>query len=123
MMTDKRGEPRRRYEHSFKRQVVAETLVEGATIAGIARRHGLNANLVFNWKKDKRFNAGVTEGEARFLPVEITSDVTGMVSPVAPFSSCHHLDIEIGGKVRLRCREDISKEALSRILSALRRFA
>ena len=58
MMTDKRGEPRRRYEHSFKRQVVAETLVEGATIAGIALRHGLNANLVFNWKKDQRFNGG-----------------------------------------------------------------
>ena len=79
MMTDKRGEPRRRYEHSFKRQVVAETLVEGATIAGIARRHGLNANLVFNWKKDKRFNGGVAEGGARFLSVEISSNLAGTV--------------------------------------------
>ena len=122
-MTDKRGEPRRRYEVVFKRQVVAETLVEGATVAAVARRHGLNANLVFNWRKDKRFNGAPSQGTTQFLPVEIAPQATGVVSiPGFPATS-HHFDIEVGGKVRLRCREDISKEVLSRILSALRRFA
>ncbi len=122
-MMDKRREPRRRYELAFKRQVVAETLVEGATIAAVARRHGLNANLVFNWKKDKRFNGGIAEGSARFLPVHITPDVAGVVAPANSSTSCSHLDIEVGGKVRLRCREDIPKEALSRVLIALKRLA
>ena len=123
-MSDKRGEPRRRYEVGFKRQVVAETLVEGATVAALARRHGLNANLVFNWRKDKRFNGGAADSGGLFLPVEIASSpANGLVSiPGSPTTS-HYFDIEVGGKVRLRCREDISKEALSRILSALRRFA
>jgi len=102
---------------------VAETLVAGATVAAVARRHGLNANLVFNWKKDKRFNGGVAEGGARFLPVKISSNMAGTVPAAASSTSSHHLDIEVGGRVRLRCREDISKEALSRVLSALRRFA
>ncbi len=48
-MPDKSGAlNRRRYELSFKRQMVAETFSEGATIAAVARRHGLNANLLFN---------------------------------------------------------------------------
>ena len=43
-MPDKSGAlNRRRYELSFKRQMVAETFAEGATIAAVARRHGLNA--------------------------------------------------------------------------------
>jgi transposase len=103
--------------------VVAETLVEGATVAAVARRHGLNANLVFNWKKDKRFNGALSQSATQFLPVEIAPHAAGAV-PAPDFSGVvHHLDIEIGDKVRLRCREDISKEALSRVLSALRRFA
>lgn len=121
-MTNKRGEPRRRYELSFKRQVVAETLVEDATVAAVARRHGLNANLVFNCKKDRRFSGDV-EGSAWFLPVQISPDAVGLVPPVDSSTSPRHLDIEISGQVRLRCREDIAKDALSRILSALRRFA
>ena len=72
-MTDKIGTPRRRYELSFKRQAVAETFVDGATIAAVASRHGLNANLLFNWRRDRRFNGGI-DGRNRFLPVEISPD-------------------------------------------------
>jgi transposase len=123
-MTAKRGEPRRRYELAFKRQVVAETQAEGATVAAVARRHGLNANLVFNWRKDKRFNGAPSQGATQFLPVEIAPPpATGVVAVSGFPATNHHFDIEVGGKVRLRCREDISKEALSRVLSALRRFA
>lgn len=121
-MTDKRGGPRRRYEVGFKRLVVAETLVEGATVAAVARRHGLNANLVFNWKKDRRFS-GNAEGSAQFLPVEVTPGAADAVLGAGFPGTIHYFDIDIGGKVRLRCREDISKEALSRVFSALRRFA
>ena len=57
------------YPQDFKRQVVAETTVSGATIAGVARRHGLNANIVFQWRKDARFQP--TSDPAVLLPVEI----------------------------------------------------
>ena len=57
------------YPHDFKRQVVAETIVEGATVAGVARRHGLNANMVFQWCKDERFRPA--PDPAVLLPVEV----------------------------------------------------
>lgn len=34
-----------------ERRIVEETLVDGASVARIARAHGLNANLVFNWRR------------------------------------------------------------------------
>ena len=44
--------PKRRYlELEQKRRIVEETLAEGASVAQIARVHGVNANLVFNWRR------------------------------------------------------------------------
>jgi transposase len=34
-----------------KRRIVEETLVEGASVARIARAHGVNANQVFGWRR------------------------------------------------------------------------
>ena len=34
-----------------KRRIVEETLVEGASVARVARAHGVNANQVFGWRK------------------------------------------------------------------------
>ncbi len=47
-----RSVPPRRYRTaSEKRQIVEETLVRGASVAVVARRHEVNANLVFGWRK------------------------------------------------------------------------
>ena len=65
-----RGKRRRRsYAKAFKRRVVAETLDTGASVAEVARRHGLNANMVFLWRGDPRFGPG--RDAAAFLPVEV----------------------------------------------------
>jgi transposase-like protein len=34
-----------------KRRIVEETLVEGASVARVARAHDVNGNLVFGWRK------------------------------------------------------------------------
>lgn len=70
-MGRKRG--RGNYPHDFKRQVVAEAMVEGATVAGVARGHGLNANMVFQWCKDERFRPA--PDPAVLLPVEVVDGV------------------------------------------------
>lgn len=70
-MGRKRG--RGNYPHEFKRQVVAETMVESATVAGVARHHGLNANIVFQWCKDDRFQPA--PDPAVLLPVEVVDAV------------------------------------------------
>jgi transposase len=69
--------PQRRYlELEQKRQIVEETLAEGASVAQIARVHGVNANLVFNWRK--LYRAGQLGGRTgnKLLPVRVTGEDT-----------------------------------------------
>ena len=42
---------RQRWSVDLKRRIVEETLAPGASVALIARRHGVNANLLFNWRR------------------------------------------------------------------------
>lgn len=42
---------RRSWSAEEKRRIVLEAAVPGASVSEIARRHGVNANLVFNWRK------------------------------------------------------------------------
>lgn len=42
---------RRSWSAEEKRRIVLEAAVPGASVAEIALRHGVNANLVFNWRK------------------------------------------------------------------------
>ena len=65
---------RQSYSKAFKRRVVAETLAPGASVAGVARSHGLNANMIFLWRRDPRFGPG-GDGAA-FLPVELSEPGT-----------------------------------------------
>jgi transposase len=39
------------YPREFKQQVVRETLEPGASVSIVARRHDMNANVVFEWRK------------------------------------------------------------------------
>jgi transposase len=45
---------RRSWSPEEKQRIVDETLAPGASVADVARRHGANANLVFNWCKAAR---------------------------------------------------------------------
>ena len=45
---------RRRHAPKFKEQVLRECEQPGASIAGVAVSHGLNPNLVHNWRKTRR---------------------------------------------------------------------
>lgn len=62
----------RNYPLAFKRQVVAEALA-APSIAAVARKHGLNANMVHLWCKDDRFRPA--PDPAVLLPVEVVDSV------------------------------------------------
>ena len=80
---------RRSYSTAFKRRVVAETMEPGASVAEVARHHGLNANMVFQWRGDPRFGPG--REAMSFLPVEVRDDP----APVEPAGGCESGRIEI----------------------------
>lgn len=50
----KRVVQRRRHSLEEKQRVVEETLQPGASVARVARVHGLNANQVFTWRRQYR---------------------------------------------------------------------
>jgi transposase len=57
-----------------KRRIVEETLVEGASVARVARAHGVNANQVFYWRKLYQSGRLGTTSIARLLPVRVTRE-------------------------------------------------
>ena len=63
---------RRRWEDGEKIRIVAQTRVPGVSVSQVARRYDVNANLVFKWLRDPRFNPPPVEDPAAlFLPVEV----------------------------------------------------
>ena len=88
-MTDFTGPPgviprktRRRHSRAFKEQVLAECRESGESVAAVARRHGLNDNLIHNWRRTLgndgspnfiRLPAPVSQPEAE---VDVESDRT-----------------------------------------------
>jgi transposase len=64
---------RRRFSKAFRRQVVQETLAPGASVAGVALRHRLNANLVFTWRRKLLPTlAPMRVKSVKLLPVTVT---------------------------------------------------
>jgi transposase len=64
-----------------KRRIVEETMVEGASVARIARAHGVNANQVFYWRTLYRKGR---LGAATLLPVRVTSESLSLQSQSIP---------------------------------------
>ena len=72
---------KRSWSDEEKREICRQTAVSGVSVAQVARRYAVNANLVFKWLKDPRFalsiegSEEVDEGEG-FIPVEIDCSAT-----------------------------------------------
>lgn len=67
---------KRSWSDEEKREICQQTDVPGVSVAQVARRYAVNANLIFKWLKDPRFapvpESGEDDAEAGgFLPVEI----------------------------------------------------
>ncbi len=69
-----RGPQRRRWAVEEKRRIVEQTLAAGGSVARVARAHGVNANQVFQWRRQYRqrlLGPGNTE-TVSLLPVQVT---------------------------------------------------
>ena len=66
---------RRPWSAEEKRSICLQTLAPGVSVAQVARRYAMNANLILKWLKDPRFQPGEQETEeSAFLPVEISTE-------------------------------------------------
>lgn len=63
---------RRRRTVEEKRRIVEETLEAGASVARVARRHAVNANQVFYWRKKCREGRLGKSPSSKLLPVTLS---------------------------------------------------
>jgi transposase len=74
------GVQRQRRSIAEKRRMVEETFAEGASVARIARAHGVNANQLFGWRRlYLSGRLGEQKSTMKLLPVR----VSGSLSPAA----------------------------------------
>src|SRR5580658_8263601 len=62
---------RRQWTEGFKRQIVAETLEPGASVSIVARRHDVNANQLFRWRRELLPKEPSEVENGQMVPVEI----------------------------------------------------
>ncbi|MDG1457120.1 MAG: transposase [Pseudoprimorskyibacter sp.] len=67
-----------------KREICVQATTPRMSVAQVARRYAVNANLIFKGLKDPRFapDADASGQEATFLPVEIEADVAREPGPI-----------------------------------------
>jgi transposase len=104
--------------------MVQETLKPGASVAIIARRHGINANQLFSWRR--QFRRGALElGDARMdetaalMPVVVEPSPVPSEAVAAESENAGRIEIEFtaGRRVSVWGRADL--EALGAILREL----
>lgn len=102
-----------------KRRIVEETLAEGASVARVARAHGVNANQVFGWRRLYRAGRLGGGGAVKLLAVSVSEDSPPPIvspcreHPVAmPVPSTIHIELR-HAQVRI---EGAADPALLRVL-------
>jgi len=113
------GERRRRsWSRDEKRRIVEETLQEGASIAEVARRHELNANLLFTWRRKMGVEPSVQNEPMPILPVTIAR---GLAAERHCPDAAGQMEIVLSEGDRIIVRADVETAALTRVLKALSR--
>jgi len=99
----------------LKRQMVAETLEPGASVSIVARRHDVNSNQLFRWRRQLLPKA-VVEGGA-MVPVEIAPDEGGRPRRTDREGV---IEITFGCGARVRLRGEVSSQTLRQVIELLR---
>jgi transposase len=134
--------PRRRRTDELKRRIVEETLVAGASVSVVARRHDVNANQVFAWRQ--QYQRGELGGGAALVPVGIIGK-DGIVSAMTDVRTStmaqspdlcteQHpttitpkqpkmIEVELRGGTKIRIDADVKGSALQQVLKLIRSLA
>src|SRR3712207_4065820 len=113
----------RRWNAEEKRSICQQTRAPGVSVAQVARRHALNANLIFKWLKDPRLApADAVEATPVFLPVEVHGAEVPAARVASPAQGAHgRVEIVLATAHRLIVEGPFDGEAVGRLLSILAR--
>lgn len=104
-----------------KRRIVSETFEPGASVSAVARRHGLNANLLFTWRRE--MGAGVSalaDDAMAFVPAVIGAAPVPASAPPSP-SAGGQMEIVFADGERVIVDRTVDAVALARVIKVLSR--
>ena len=113
------GKPKRRlWTEALKRQIVAETIEPGASVSIVARRHDVNANQLFKWRREMApEKPAAAEQSVTMLPVQIVPE------PSEPHRRARRsgtIEITLACGARVCVRGEVSSETLRQVVELLR---
>ena len=134
-LTEGDGRARRRrrsWSEEEKRRIVAETRQPGASVSVVARRHDVNANQVFAWRRRFRDEERGGGEACAFVPVVVpaearTGEAPGPVVevPAAPDAvvptPTGRMEIVLAGGRRVVVDKTVNRAALARVIGVLER--
>lgn len=111
---------RRFWPEEDKRRIVAESFAPGASVSRVAQRYGLNANLLFTWRRQQGASKAVGRLEPiQLLPVTVAEEPTAAAA--ATQSHVGRMEIALVGGERIVVGSDVDASALARVVKALSR--
>jgi len=115
--------PRRRRSAEERLQIVEESYVHGMSVARVARKYGINANQVFQWRRLQQDGllGPSAENGVKLLPVSVIEE-RALAKPeaVAAPACVGKIHIELPGRVSIRLEGNVDAATLRLILTSLR---
>lgn len=113
------SDSKRRWPLELKARIVAETLIEGATVNGVAKRYGLIPSTVSDWRRMARTGKLVLPNldGMDFVPVQIEGPKSLEMLPSPPINLT---SVELlKGEVTIRLAADTPATRIAEIVAAL----
>lgn len=121
---------KRRHSAAFKRKLVKLTEQPGASVAAIALAHGINANLLYKWRRAQAGRPARVKPVTQAVLLPVTMDSLPPASavielpapaptPTARAPAVGVIEIEVGG-ARVRLRGNVDAASVRCVLQALR---
>jgi transposase-like protein len=137
---------RREYKEWFKAQVVEECHKAGASVSIVARRHDINANVLFRWRREYRLgilrpsahpprdgsfvSVGMIGSDGKAVAVSPAKakppavKAPPIVAPALRRSTASVVELHLSGRVKMiRILGDVNKDALQNVLAVARELA
>ena len=89
-MAGKKGQKKRFWSDDEKRSICTQARIPSVSVAQVARRYSMNANLIHKWLRDPRFATDFPDDALEidevpsFLPVEIEGVASSLASVPPP---------------------------------------
>ena len=114
---------RRRRSAEERRLIVEETLEPGSSVARVARRYGINANQVFQWRRLYWSGAlgGAPAPELRLLPVSVAEDAAPAKPVELQAARAGAIHVELPGRTLISLEGAVDAALARAVLECLRR--